>query len=109
MSDPLNPLRATRSVGDDDRRSGRERRSADAEPEQALVPTAAPPQAAAPSPDGRRSGLSEFFAQLLGQGPRRGLKGGPQTLDDARSTYLGAEYSGAADRRPPKGTVKRDV
>ena len=34
---------------------------------------------------------------------RRGLKGGPPVLDAARSTYLGANYSGAAERRPKPG------
>jgi hypothetical protein len=28
-------------------------------------------------------------------------------LDKARSTYLGAEYSGDKDRRPPAGVVKK--
>ena len=45
-----------------------------------------------------------FAAQVLGQkGQKRGLKGGPPVLDAARSTYLGAEYSGKRDRRPRVG------
>ncbi len=49
-----------------------------------------------------------FAAQLIGQsGQKRGLKGGPPVLDQARSTYLGAEYSGGKDRRPPAGVVKK--
>lgn len=49
-----------------------------------------------------------FAAQLIGQsGQKRGLKGGPPVLDQARSTYLGAEYSGDKDRRPPAGVVKK--
>ena len=49
-----------------------------------------------------------FAAQMYGQtGQRKGLKGGPPVLDAARSSYLGAEYSGDKERRPPKGTTKR--
>ena len=49
-----------------------------------------------------------FAAQMYGQtGQRRGLKGGPPVLDAARSTYLGAEYSGEKDRRPPAGLIKK--
>jgi hypothetical protein len=49
-----------------------------------------------------------FAAQLMGQtGQRRGLKGGPPVLDAARSSYLGNEYSGEKDRRPPAGVVKK--
>lgn len=49
-----------------------------------------------------------FAAQLMGQtGQRRGLKGGPPVLDAARSSYLGNEYSGENDRRPPAGVVKK--
>lgn len=49
---------------------------------------------------------SEFAAQILGQpGLKRGLRGGPETLDSARSTYLSNEYSGQADRRPAKGKL----
>ena len=49
-----------------------------------------------------------FAAHVLGQsGQKRGLRGGPQVLDRARSTYLGAEWSGHADRRPPKGAITK--
>jgi hypothetical protein len=47
-------------------------------------------------------------AQILGQdGQKRGLRGGRPVLDHARSAYLGAEYSGAADRRPPRGLIAK--
>ncbi|HWE47257.1 MAG TPA: hypothetical protein VG407_14635 [Caulobacteraceae bacterium] len=46
-------------------------------------------------------------AQMLGEGQRRGLKGGKETLQRARTTYLGAEYSGDADRRPKKGRITK--
>ena len=49
-----------------------------------------------------------FAAQLLGQpGVKRGLKGGQEVLNNARATYLGAEYSGTNDRRPPKGRLTK--
>jgi hypothetical protein len=47
-------------------------------------------------------------AQILGQeSEKRGLRGGPPVLNQARSAYLGAEWSGAADRRPVPGVVRR--
>ena len=53
-------------------------------------------------------GAAAFVAQQMGQrGQKRGLKGGPPVLDAARATYLGAEYAGEKDRRPPAGTTKR--
>lgn len=49
-----------------------------------------------------------FAAQVMGQtGQRKGLKGGPPVLDAARSTYLGAEYAGEKDRRPPAGLIRK--
>lgn len=52
-------------------------------------------------------GQAAFAAQLLGQpGVKRGLKA-PGTVEIARSAYLETEYSGPADRRPPKGLIKK--
>ena len=52
--------------------------------------------------------VAEFTAQLIGQGGvKRGLRGGAETLDKARSSYLGAEWSGQADRRPPTGRITK--
>ena len=49
-----------------------------------------------------------FAAQMMGQtGQRKGLKGGPPVMDAARASYLGAEYSGEKDRRPPAGLIKK--
>jgi len=49
-----------------------------------------------------------FSAQLMGQtGQRRGLKGGAPVLDAARTAYLGTEYSGSNERRPPAGKAKK--
>lgn len=53
-------------------------------------------------------GFTEFAAHVLGQpGQKRGLRGGRETLKAARSVYLETEYSGTADRRPPKGLIKK--
>jgi len=53
-------------------------------------------------------GAAAFVAQQMGQkGQKRGLRGGPPVLDAARSAYLGTEYSGEAERRPPVGQAKK--
>jgi hypothetical protein len=97
---------------------GRDRRAADrraaerraGSTSRALVPVDAPAEAAEPparaaSPTPPSDGSAAIFAaQMIGQtGQRKGLKGGPPVLDAARSAYLGAEYSGAGERRPKPG------
>ena len=109
MSDevrPVGPVRRRDERREADRRAA-ERRAGSTS--RALVPTefaadpAEPPARPAPTPPADASAAA-FAAQLIGQtGQRRGLKGGPPVLDAARSTYLGANYSGAAERRPKPG------
>jgi hypothetical protein len=54
------------------------------------------------------SAAAVFAAQILGQdGQKRGLRGGSETLEKARATYLGAEWSGQADRRPKAGKITK--
>jgi len=66
----------------------------------------APPPRQEPPP--RREGFAAFAAHVMGQpGQKRGLRGGQEVLDAARSTYLGTEYSGPADRRPKTGLLKK--
>lgn len=61
-----------------------------------------------PPPPPRREGFAAFAAHIMGQsGQKRGLRGGQEVLDTARSTYLGTEYSGRSDRRPPTGLLKK--
>lgn len=107
MTSPIDPIRRpnqTRRVkrSDDAARSESTDRSVPAvyEPPAPPAPTAATarPEAA-------------FAAHMLGQdGHKRGLRGGKETLDSARSLYNKIEYSGAADRRTPKGrTAKTEV
>lgn len=106
---PVGPVQRRADRRSDERRAA-ERRAGSTS--RALVPTAFPAEAAepparpAPTPpaDG---GAAVFAAQMIGQtGQRRGLKGGPPVLDAARSAYLGAEHSGAAERRPLPGKAK---
>lgn len=53
-------------------------------------------------------GSAAFAAQQMGQtGQKRGLRAGPPMLDAARAAYLGAEYSGSAERRPPAGKATK--
>jgi len=57
---------------------------------------------------GASAGAGAFEAQLLGQdGQKRGLRGGKPVLDHAKGAYLDAEYSGRADRRPPRGILTK--
>ena len=99
-------------------RRGRDRRAAEAKAEQAsrgLVPAgervdhaASPAKPAVSPPNPVVAPPALFAAQVLGQkGQKRGLKGGPPVLDAARSTYLGAEYSGKRDRRPRVGKARQ--
>ena len=54
------------------------------------------------------AGPAAFAAQVMGQGgQKRGLRGGPETLDNARTAYLETEWSGPADRRPPPGRIAK--
>ena len=101
------------------RRTGQPRRAGD--PAQADAAPPPPgrntlPVVAGPVRTRERSAATEsaakaaaaFAAHVMGQsGQKRGLRGGPQVLDHARSTYLGAEWSGHADRRPPKGVITK--
>ena len=48
-----------------------------------------------------------YAAQILSGGEKRGLRGGPETLGRAKSTYLKSEYSGPNDRRPAPGRVTK--
>ena len=106
---PVGPVQRREDRRADDRRAA-ERRAASSS--RALVPVnvpaepAEPPARPAPTPPAD-PGAAVFAAQMIGQtGQRRGLKGGPPVLDAARSAYLGAEHSGAAERRPQPGKAK---
>lgn len=75
-----------------------------------LAPEAAEEPGHVGGPAGRRAAATDptFEAQVLGQpGIKRGLRGGEEVLKAARATYLGAEYSGRADRRPKPGILRK--
>ena len=109
----------TREVGPVPPVDGRERRQAQrrdverrtASAGRALVPVAQaePVEPAKPADDtAPLDTAAAFAAQLMGPtGQRRGLTGGPPVMDAARTSYLGTEYSGDKDRRPPAGLVKK--
>lgn len=72
------------------------------------IPDPASPAASNPADPSPLDAGAAFNAQMMGQtGQRRGLKGGPPVMEAARASYLGAEYSGEKDRRPPAGLIKK--
>ncbi len=98
MSEPIEPVRGAAERRSRERRENERRRFTTGTD---LVPTPAP----APSEPGAEAA---YTAQVLGQsGQKRGLKGGPPVLEQARSAYLGAAFSGARDRRPRPGKVTK--
>lgn len=78
-------------------------------PHSATLPVPAGPVIDHEVPKVRRAapGKAGFTAQVLAGGDRRGLKGGDDTLKAAKTTYLRAEFSGQADRRPAPGRLTR--
>jgi hypothetical protein len=86
----------------EDRRKPGGRRTTDS---QGKVPVPVGEAKDAPREDDTATG--EAGVTALGEGHRRGLKGGQETLQRARTTYLGAEFSGEADRRPKKGRITK--
>jgi hypothetical protein len=87
------------------RRKAQAEQPAESPPGQALVPIEPSPS---PEPRARRGAGAAFAAQLIGQGgQKRGLRGGSQILDQARSTYMETEWSGPADRRPHPGRITK--
>ena len=89
-----------------DRRRAPRRADEGAAPERRDVVVAGPRQEK-PATDSKSTASASFAAQLLGQpGAKRGLKGGPEVIDGARSAYLETKFLGA-DRRLPKGVIAR--
>lgn len=61
-----------------------------------------------PSMGGTTGAGTTFEAHMSGQAnPRRGLKGGAATLRAARTAYLTTQWTGADDRRPPSGLLRK--
>lgn len=102
MTDPVDPVRRLGRISRLRRSAEAEARASEAaEPAREIVP-AGPARTHDPEPPAPQ-GDAAFAAQLMAGPPRRGLKAGRQALVQARATYLGTEYSGAADRRAKKG------
>ncbi len=107
MAGPIDPIqraaaarRALRQAMQRDRVDGEETANLP-------VPIGVPVEPPRPEPAATPA-TAAYAAHLLGQsGQKRGLKGGPATLETARSAYLGAEWSGPADRRASKGKVTK--
>ena len=108
MSDPIGPVsRAPRP-----RRVGRRAFLPVLKAELAGDGAPARPAGDAAAPDAAaRADVAAFAAQVMGQGgQKRGLRGGAETLDHARHTYLETEWSGGADRRITRGKIaKREI
>jgi len=95
---PASPIAASRAVGRGQALVVRSPQPGEPAPEpQAQART----RSATPPPPGA------VGAQLLGERQRRGLRAGPEVLEQARSTYLQNEFSGGRDRRPRKGLITR--
>lgn len=111
MTEPVRPVSPVERRKPGERRTAERRQPAEAAAPESRDLVPAGPPAAAPAPEPARPSPTAFAAQLIGQdGQKRGLKGGQAVLDQARSTYLSAEYSGPADRRPAKGkAVKSEL
>jgi len=87
----------------DDIEAGRTRA---AEPSTLPVPVG--PAKTMPTGTARAGGAAAIHAQVLGE--KRGLRAGPTIHDQAKATYNKTEWSGAKDRRAPKGrNAKTDV
>ncbi len=112
MSEPVKPARGIEPERRVSERRAKERRASErraaAEAKAAggknLPVPVGPPAPAAPAEPEPSGGYAAFAAQLLGQkGQKRGLKGGPPVLEEARSAYLETEWSGPGDRRTRAG------
>lgn len=108
-SGPIDPARERRE-GDRRQRQRRDTRELVPTQEAAEFQPASPPARAAARPSAD-AGAAAFVAQQIGQtGQKRGLRGGPPVLGAARAAYLGREYSGPDERRPPVGrTTDTDI
>ncbi|MFC3078837.1 hypothetical protein ACFODL_12120 [Phenylobacterium terrae] len=99
MTTPIDPIRRAERI----RRAKRAlvARGQAAEPAQTLpVPIAKAP-APAPKPE------IAVAVQLMGEGERRGLRGGEPVLKAAKTAYVRTKWSGSADRRTPKGALTK--
>jgi hypothetical protein len=105
MTEPVGPVDRISRPRRVSRRSGVAGRRASDRPVQLPVKVEIPTDEPAPPPP---AGAAEYTAQLMGQGgQKRGLRGGPETIEHAKAAYLETEWSGPADRRPPPGRIAK--
>ena len=111
MTDPIDPISGRRKTPD--RRAASRRADAGASPPErrnAVVLAGAPVKHDQVRPAAAKTDMASatFAAQLPGQpGAKRGLRGGPEVIDGARSAYLQTEFLGPGDRRRAKGRAAK--
>jgi hypothetical protein len=103
MTGPIDPIRASRPI------ARQPRHDSDADDVQPAEEPQTPPAviAVAPTPPPAAKALAAFAAQMLAGAQRRGLRGGPGTLENAKAAYMGAEWSGDGDRRTRPGRITK--
>jgi hypothetical protein len=104
MTSPIDPIRRSYGVGRVQRTAevGAAREAEEAKAANLPVPVQ-PVRPASPRED-PVDPEAAFAAQLMGQkGERRGLRAGPRHIESAKDTYNKTEWSGAKDRRAPRG------
>lgn len=94
---PQGPRRARKADSEKDRADLAQ------ETEASLLPVPVGPPRTIPSGSARIAGAAAIDAQVIGE--RRGLRAGPTIHDEARRSYNHTKWSGAYDRRAPKGRV----
>ncbi len=103
MTGSVDPIRAAAPVSRSPKPPGWDAAATPVEPVEAL-PTATE---TAPTPPPAAKALAAFAAQMIAGPQRRGLRGGPGALGSAKAAYLGAEWSGDADRRTRTGKISK--
>lgn len=104
MTAPIEPIRRIQRSRKVDRTPDEATRASDEAAETAADAAA---RASAPHAVGGPEATAAFTAQLMLGQERRGQRGGPATLDAAKTAYNRVEWSGPADRRAPKGGLRR--
>ena len=108
MTDPIDPIRSARAPRRYDRRASDRARPAPPETPNLPAVIVHAPEPEPDEPERTAAAAAGYAAQVLGQEvSRRGLRGGPQVLESARSAYLDAEFSGRNDRRMRKGRITK--
>ena len=100
-SGPIRRAKKTAAEIVDDLEAGRS-------PDATTLPVPVGPVRALPAGSARAGGDAAIHAQVLGE--KRGLRAGPGIHDQAKATYNKTHWSGANDRRRPKGgTTKTEA